>query len=245
MDATNAHIPGIDARKDHKPMFALTGVRKYFTKNGETIRALDGVDLEIDQGEFLAIQGPTGQGKSTLLSLLGCLDRPTDGRVVFEGEDLASLGENELADLRARAFGIVFQSFNLIPTLTAQENVEVALVPFGISAQERRDRAQQALAELGLADRCGHLPSELSGGQQQRVGIARALVKNPKVLLADEPTGNLDEQTRDEIVGTLEGLWKDRGLTLVVVTHDSNVAERAQRIAIITGGRVSFAAAEA
>jgi putative ABC transport system ATP-binding protein len=149
------------------------------------------------------------------------------------------LAESELAQLRAAEFGFVFQTFNLIPTLTAQENVETALVPAGLSAEERRSRALQALADLALDDRATHLPSELSGGQQQRVAIARALVKNPRVLLADEPTGNLDEQTRDEIVGLLENLWRDRGLTLIVVTHDSWVAGRAQRIAVIKGGRVN------
>lgn len=219
-------------------MYELSGVHKYFKKDGQMIRALDGVDLTIARGEFLAIQGPTGQGKSTLLSLLGGLDRPTAGKVVFEGHDLGVLRESELAQLRAEAFGFAFQTFNLIPTLSAQENVETALVPFRMPSKERQERAHRSLEEFGLGDRSTHLPSELSGGEQQRVAIARALVKNPKVLLADEPTGNLDEQTRDEIIGLLEGLWRSRGLTLVVVTHDSTVATRAQRIAVIAGGRV-------
>ncbi len=221
-------------------MYELTGIRKYFHRGAETVWALDGVDLDIADGEFLAIQGPTGQGKSTLLVLLGGLDRPTEGRIVFDGRDLGRLAELQLAELRAADFGFVFQSFNLIPTLTAQENVETALVPFHLSPDERRRRAHQALVDLGLEDRVGHLPSELSGGQQQRVAIARALVKDPKVLLADEPTGNLDEDTRDEIVGALEGLWRNRGLTLVLVTHDSWVARRAERIAVIKGGRVNY-----
>jgi len=221
-------------------MYELTGVRKLFDKNGQVVRALDGVDLTIAKGEFLAVQGPTGQGKSTLLLLLGGLDRPTEGHVLFESRDLGRLRESELAGLRAKEFGFVFQTFNLIPTLTAEENVEAALVPFGLAGIERRRRSGEALAELGLGDRGRHLPAELSGGQQQRVAIARALVKNPTVLLADEPTGNLDEDTRDEIVGLLEGLWRDRGLTLVVVTHDSSVARRAQRVAVIRGGRVSL-----
>lgn len=219
-------------------LYELSDIRKTFTKNGQIIRALDGVDLTIADGEFLAIQGPTGQGKSTLLSLLGGLDHPTSGRILFDGRDLGHLPERELAPLRARAFGFVFQTFNLLPTLSAQENVETALVPFHEAAQERRRQAREALEKLGLGDRIAHLPSELSGGEQQRVAIARALVKHPKVLLADEPTGNLDEQTRDEIVAVLEGLWRDGGLTLVVVTHDSTVARRAQRIAVIAGGRV-------
>ncbi|MGZ4413054.1 MAG: ABC transporter ATP-binding protein [Gaiellaceae bacterium] len=219
-------------------MYELTDVRKTFRRGDGTVQALDGVDLTIDSGEFLAVQGPTGQGKSTLLLLLGGLDRPSSGSVLFEGRDLAQLPEADLAGLRASEFGFVFQTFNLIPTLTAQENVETALVPAAVPTKERRDRALAMLEELGLADRAGHLPSELSGGQQQRVAIARALVKKPRVLLADEPTGNLDEGTRDEIIGLLEQLWQERGITLVVVTHDSAVAPRAGRLTVIENGRV-------
>ena len=223
---------------ERREMYELTGVRKTFRRGDATVQALDGVDLTIDSGEFLAVQGPTGQGKSTLLLLLGGLDRPSTGSVLFEGRNLAELPEDELAGLRASAFGFVFQTFNLIPTLTAQENVETALVPAAVPAQERHDLALSMLEELGLADRAGHLPSELSGGQQQRVAIARALVKEPRVLLADEPTGNLDEGTRDEIINLLEELWRDRGITLIVVTHDSAVAQRAGRRAVIENGRV-------
>ena len=234
---TNGTTPG--QRTGATDMYDLTAVRKFFERDGETIRALDGVDLTIAEGEWIAVQGPTGQGKSTLLQLLGGLDRPSAGTVVFEGRDLGRLSEGALAGFRAAAFGFVFQTFNLVPTLNAEENVEAALVPFHTPAPDRRRRARQALEELGLGDRASHLPSELSGGQQQRVAIARALVKDPKVLLADEPTGNLDEETRDDIVGLLEGLWRERSLTLVVVTHDSAVARRAERIAVIKGGRVS------
>ena len=223
-------------------MYELTDVRKTFRKGSDDVQALAGVDLTIDSGEFLAVQGPTGQGKSTLLLLLGGLDRPTSGSVMFEGRDLATLAEAELASLRATAFGFVFQTFNQIPTRTAQENVETALVPTGVAKKERRDQALAMLDELGLADRASHLPSELSGGQQQRVAIARALVKTPRVLLADEPTGNLDEQTRDEITTLLEQLWQERGLTLIVVTHDSAVARRAGRLAVIKNGRVQDSA---
>jgi putative ABC transport system ATP-binding protein len=220
-------------------MYQLDGVRKVFSKNGHLVPALEGVDLTIAEGEFLAVQGPTGQGKSTLLLLLGGLDRPTEGQVTFKGQDLGRLREHELARLRAKEFGFVFQTFNLIPTLTAHDNVEAALAPLGLRASERKRRAAAALDQLGLGDRANHLPAELSGGQQQRVAIARALVKNPNVLLADEPTGNLDEHTRDEIVALLGRLWRERGLTLVIVTHDSSVARRAQRIAVIREGRVS------
>jgi len=223
-------------------MYELTDVHKHFDRRGETVKALDGLDLTIDDGEFLAIQGPTGQGKSTLLLLLGGLDRPTSGRVVFDGRDLSALPERELSPLRATTFGFVFQTFNLIPTLTAQENVETALVASHLSVDERRGLAREMLDELGLGDRAAHLPSELSGGQQQRVAIARALVKEPLVLLADEPTGNLDEATRDEIVALLESLWRERGITLILVTHDSTVARRAERIAVIENGKIAVPA---
>jgi putative ABC transport system ATP-binding protein len=219
-------------------MYELTDVSKNFTRGATTIQALDGVDLSIRDGEFLAIQGPTGQGKSTLLLLLGGLDRASAGSVVFDQQNLGELRESELARLRATAFGFVFQTFNLIPTLTAQENVETALVGLGVAADERHSRARAMLEELGLADRSSHLPSELSGGQQQRVAIARALVKHPTVLLADEPTGNLDEGTRDDIIGLLETLWRERGLTLIIVTHDTAVARRAQRVVVIENGRL-------
>jgi len=221
-------------------MYELMEVRKTFKRGLTEVHGLDGVDLMVGEGEFLAVQGPTGQGKSTLLLLLGGLDRPTSGRVLFEGRDLAKLQEAELAPLRASAFGFVFQTFNLIPTLTAQENVETALVSGRVPVSERRALALKVLDDLGMADRAAHLPCELSGGQQQRVAIARALVKQPRVLLADEPTGNLDEQTRDEIVGLLEQLWRDRGITLVIVTHDSAVARRAQQRAVIENGRVKL-----
>lgn len=219
-------------------MYELSKVTKTYRKNGSRITALQDVDLSIAEGEFLAIQGPTGQGKTTLLQLLGALDRPTSGTVLFEGHDLATLREGQLTDLRAGSFGFVFQTFNLIPTLTAQENAETGLVPRGMAASARRARARAALAEVGLAERANHLPSELSGGEQQRVAIARALVCDPKVILADEPTGNLDEGTRDEIIGLLANLWADRRQTLVIVTHDSGIARRAPRTAWIHEGRL-------
>jgi putative ABC transport system ATP-binding protein len=221
-------------------MYKLTGVTKTYQKGRATVHALQDVDLVIEDGEFLAIQGPTGHGKTTLLLMLGGLDRPTSGVIEFDGQDLAQMRESRVTKVRATSIGFIFQTFNLIPTLSAQENVEAALVPLGISAGERRARALQALEGVGLGDRAKHLPSELSGGQQQRVAIARALVKQPKVLLADEPTGNLDEDTRDEIIGLLESLWRDRGLTLVLVTHDSSVARRAQRVALMRKGKLSI-----
>ncbi len=219
-------------------MYELSGVTKTYKKGSSRVTAISGIDLTIPDGQMVAIQGPTGGGKSTLLQLLGALERPDGGEVRLGGDDLAKLGDAKLADVRAHTIGFVFQAFNLIPTLTARENVETALVPFHTPARERRERAEAALASVGLADRSEHHPSELSGGQQQRVAIARALVKQPKVLLADEPTGNLDEETRDEVMELLEGLWRDQGLTLVIVTHDTAVAKRAERRLHLSGGKV-------
>ena len=221
-------------------MYALKGVTKDYPKGRETVHALRGVDLTIGDGEWLAIQGPTGHGKSTLLQLLGGLDRPTGGILDFDGRDLAKTREAQMVKIRAENIGFVFQTFNLIPTLSAQENVETALVPLGISGSERKARAAEALSSVGLDDRLRHLPTELSGGQQQRVAIARALVKEPKVLLADEPTGNLDEDTRDEIMGLMEKLWSDKGLTMVIVTHDSQIARRAQRLGTMKNGKITI-----
>jgi len=220
-------------------MYKLTNVTKDYAKGRETVHALRGVDLELADGEWLAVQGPTGHGKTTLLQILGGLDRPTSGSVDLDGRDLARLREAEMTKVRARSIGFVFQTFNLIPTLSAQENVETALVPLGVSGASRRARAAEALAQVGLEDRLRHLPGELSGGQQQRVAIARALVKEPTVLLADEPTGNLDEDTRDEIIGLLEKLWQDNGLTMVIVTHDSSIARRAQRLGTMRNGKLT------
>jgi putative ABC transport system ATP-binding protein len=221
-------------------MYELSGVTKNYPKGRSTVVALAGVDLHVEDGEWLAIQGPTGQGKTTLLQILGGLDRPTSGVVDFDGQNLAAMRESQVNRVRASSIGFIFQTFNLIPTLSAQENVETALVPLHVGSAQRKSRAARALADVGLADRARHLPSELSGGQQQRVAIARALVKEPTVLLADEPTGNLDEVTRDDIIGLLEKLWREQELTLVLVTHDSTVAARAQRIGQMRQGKLEF-----
>lgn len=220
-------------------MYELKNVTKTYDTARRKVTALSDVTLSIPDGQMLAIQGPTGGGKSTLLQMLGALEKPTKGSVALGTDVLSSMPDYKLAGIRAREIGFVFQGFNLIPTLTAQENVETALAPLGLPTSERRARAAQALADVGLADRATHRPAELSGGQQQRVAIARALVKNPDVLLADEPTGNLDEETRNEIMDLLEGLWRDKGLTLVVVTHDSAVAKRAERRIHIKQGTVT------
>ncbi|MGW4200258.1 ABC transporter ATP-binding protein [Streptomyces sp. NPDC004726] len=220
-------------------MYQLRNVTKSYTRGKGTVHALDDIDLTIGDGDRLVIQGPTGGGKSTLLQMLGGLDRPSSGEVVLDGTDLAKLSEARLTKVRSETIGFVFQSFNLIPTLTAQENVETALVPLGVKTKVRRERAAEALTSVGLGERLGHLPSEMSGGQQQRVAIARALVKQPKVLLADEPTGNLDEGMRDEIMEVLEQMWKEHGLTFVMVTHDTAIAKKAPRLATISKGRIT------
>ena len=222
-----------------KTVYSLKGVNKTFKSKRGPVSALNDVTLEITAGDMVSIQGPTGGGKSTLLQILGALDRPTSGDIEFDGDSIAKLGDNGLADLRADRIGFVFQNFNLIPTLTALENVQMALVPSQLSSAEATSRALEALESVGLAERANHLPSELSGGQQQRVAIARALVKQPEVLLADEPTGNLDEAMRDEIVAVLEKLWKDKGITLIIVTHDSAIARRANTHLRIEAGKVS------
>jgi putative ABC transport system ATP-binding protein len=215
-------------------------VTKDYQKGRGTVHALAGVDLVLEDRAWLAIQGPTGHGKSTLLQILGGLDRPTSGTVELGGQNLALMRESKVTKVRAASIGFIFQTFNLIPTLNALENVEVALVPLGAGSAQRRSRAAAALENVGLGERLHHLPSELSGGQQQRVAIARALVKEPQVLLADEPTGNLDEGTRDDIMKLLEKLWQDHSLTLVLVTHDSSVARRAQQVGIMRNGRLSI-----
>jgi len=221
-------------------MYQLTGVTKLYRKGRSTIPAVQDLDLTISDGEWLAVQGRTGHGKSTLLNLLGGLDRPTEGSIELDGTGLGALPEAKLTRLRAESIGFIFQTFNLIPTLSAAENVEAALIPLGVSGAGRRAKIAAALDSVGLADRANHLPTELSGGQQQRVAIARALVKEPTVVLADEPTGNLDEETRDDIIALLERLWRERGLTLVLVTHDTAIARRAQRTGVMTNGRLTI-----
>ena len=215
--------------------FELTAVAKFFTRGPSVIRALDGIDLEIAPGEFLALEGPSGSGKTTLLQLLGALDRPSSGTLVFEGHDLAELPDRQLAAIRLRSFGFVFQQFNLIPTLTALENVEAKLIPAGGTKQ----RALELLGEVDLTERAEHLPGQLSGGEQQRVGIARALSVDPRVVLADEPTGNLDTATGKEIIDLLAGLAAEHGSTVIVATHDATLAERAPRRVEIRDGRLA------
>jgi putative ABC transport system ATP-binding protein len=218
--------------------YELSGVGKAFGRGPIVINALQDVDLSIEPGEFVALEGPSGSGKTTLLQLLGALDRPSSGSVFFEGRHLAELRDGDLAELRLRSFGFIFQQFNLIPTLTALENVQAKLAPTGLSRVGSRQRAEALLAEVGLADRATHLPSHLSGGEQQRVAIARALSVEPRVILADEPTGNLDSSTGAEIIEMLAGLAAERGTTIIVATHDTGLAGRAQRRQAMRDGRL-------
>jgi putative ABC transport system ATP-binding protein len=218
--------------------YELSGVGKSFLRGSVVINAVSDVDLTVEPGELVALEGPSGSGKTTLLQLLGALDRTSAGTVLFEGRDLARLPDGALAELRLRSFGYVFQQFNLIPTLTAAENVQAKLAPAGLPDREVRERAEALLAEVGLADRATHLPSHLSGGEQQRVGIARALALEPHVILADEPTGNLDSQTGGDVIELLAGLAAQRGTTVIVATHDAGLAERAPRRLAMRDGRV-------
>ena len=221
------------------PLYELRGVARTFQRGGTVITAVDGIDLTIHAGEIVAFEGPSGSGKTTLLQLLGTLDRPSAGQVFFEGRDVNTLGDRDLAEIRLRALGFVFQTFNLIPTLTALENVEAKLAPAGVTDADLRSRSLALLAEVGLRDRADHLPGQLSGGEQQRVAIARALATEPRVVLADEPTGNLDTATGAEIVELLTRLSQEHGQTIVLVTHDADVAAKAQRVLRMQDGRLT------
>jgi putative ABC transport system ATP-binding protein len=220
------------------PIYSLRRVEKRYGEGASEVTAVASTNLEIGDGEYVALVGPSGSGKTTVLQLLGALDRPSSGDVLFEGVGLEGLRDNELARLRRTAIGFIFQQFNLIPTLTARQNVEVALAPSGVSGQERVRRADELLGQVGLAGRADHLPSQLSGGEQQRVAIARALANSPRVLLADEPTGNLDTATGEEVMDSVERLWREQGLTVVIVTHDRAIAERAERVVEMRDGRI-------
>jgi putative ABC transport system ATP-binding protein len=210
------------------PIIETTNLVKTYMLGKIPVNALRGVNLKVEKGDFLAIIGPSGSGKSTLLNLLGALDKPTSGKVLIEGVDISTLNDNGLADLRLR-IGFVFQFFNIIPRLTAKGNVELASSIVGLSKNERKKRAENLLETVGLKDRMNHKPSELSGGQRQRVAIARALANNPSFLLMDEPTGNIDSKTAKEIIGLVKGLNEEKGVTVIMITHDQNIASYAKR----------------
>jgi len=217
-------------------LIRLEQVTKTYRMGKVEVNALRGIDLEVLEGEFVAIMGASGSGKSTLMNIIGCLDVPTSGRYLLDGTDVAKLGDDQLATIRNRKIGFVFQSFNLIPRTTALHNVEMPLIYSG--ASRRRERSVAALEAVGLADRAGHSPTELSGGQQQRAAIARALVTDPAILLADEPTGNLDSASSVEIMNLLTRLNTDQGRTIVLITHEHDVAEFAQRVVELKDGSI-------
>jgi putative ABC transport system ATP-binding protein len=218
-------------------VIALTGVCRTFTVGGQEVRALDGIDLTVDAGQYLSIMGPSGSGKSTLLNILGLLDRPTSGRYLLDGQEVSGLSDDAQAALRLTRFGFVFQFFHLVPRMTAAENVALPLTLAGVDPEERRRRVAETLEAYGLADRARHRPAELSGGQRQRVAIARATIMGPRVILADEPTGNLDRHSGAQVIDLLEGLNRT-GIALVVVTHDPEVGARARRRIRMVDGRI-------
>jgi len=217
----------------------LEGIRKVYDTGEVKVEALRGVSLTVRRGEFLAVMGASGSGKSTLMNIIGCLDRPTAGTYLFDGDDVSRLNKEKLARIRNRKLGFVFQGFNLLKRHTALENVELPLLYSGISPRQRRERAVQMLRLLNLADRASHVPNQLSGGQQQRVAIARALVNQPQVILADEPTGNLDSRTSIEILAELQRLNREYGYTIIMVTHEHDVAAHASRLVTVRDGLIS------
>ncbi len=241
-DTEAQRAPSSAPEVPREPILRLTDVGKTYRSGSLTVEALRGVTLTVDEGDFVAIMGPSGSGKSTLMHILGCLDVPTTGAYRLAGEDVSAMRESQLADVRNRRIGFVFQQFNLLATMSAWRNVELPLVYAGLSRPERKARALASLARVGLADRVDHRPGELSGGQQQRVSVARALVTDPQLLLADEPTGNLDSASTEDVLALFDEL-NDQGRTIVIITHEQDVADRAHRSVQIRDGRFIDAAA--
>jgi putative ABC transport system ATP-binding protein len=233
--------PNISALRTYRTpgplVIDIADVTKLYHMGDETVHALRGVNVKVHRNEYLAVMGPSGSGKSTLMNMLGCLDTPTTGHYEFSGKDVSIMTDDELADIRNREIGFVFQTFNLLPRSTSLANVELPLIYAGIGPGERREKAVQALTNVGLGERMGHKPNELSGGQRQRVAIARALVNNPSIILADEPTGNLDSKTGEEIMLLLEDLYA-QGNTIIVVTHEEDIARHARRIVRLRDGLI-------
>lgn len=220
------------------PLMKLEHIFKIYRLGDNEIHALDNVSLSIEPGEFTAVVGQSGSGKSTLMNLLGCLDTPSGGRYLLEGQDIAGMKERQISEIRNRKIGFIFQSFNLIPTLSALENVELPLLYRGMDREKRRCLSEEALKQVGLSGRAGHFPGQMSGGQQQRVAIARAIAARPPVILADEPTGNLDSSSGKEIMSILRGLWQE-GRTVIIITHDSDVAAQAKRLIRVSDGKIT------
>src|SRR5687767_4312313 len=222
-----------------RPVIELDHIHKIYTMGDVEVHALRGVSLTIKEGEFVAIMGASGSGKSTTMNLIGCLDRPTRGNYILDGEDVSEMSKDERADIRCQKIGFVFQGFNLLPRTSALENVELPMLYAGVEAAERDRRANEALAAVGLAGREQNHPNQLSGGQQQRVAVARSLVNNPALILADEPTGNLDSRTSVEVMEIFQRLNRERRITLVLVTHEADIAQYAQRVVVFKDGKIS------
>ena len=225
-------------QKEVPSTIRLRGIRKLYRIGSETLAALDGIDLDIRRGEFAALMGPSGSGKSTLMNSLGCLDRPSEGSYMLDGAEVAGLDDDALAATRNKKIGFVFQNFNLLPRISALDNVALPLVYAGVGRRARTERAEEMLRAVGLADRGKHLPNELSGGQRQRVAIARALVNDPHIIMADEPTGNLDTKSTKEIMDIFEGMH-EKGHTIILVTHEPEIAMRASRQLLVRDGRIT------
>ncbi len=222
-----------------KTLISLQGLRKTYTIGTQVVHALDGLDLQIDRNEYVALMGPSGSGKSTLMNILGCLDSPTQGNYTLNQQDVAHLNEDQLAEIRNREIGFVFQTFNLLPRYTALENVALPLIYAGLNRESREERAKEVLTQVGLADRMSHRPNELSGGQRQRVAVARALVNRPSIILADEPTGNLDTATSMEIMALFQEI-QEAGNTVILVTHEEDIAACAKRVVRLRDGKLDL-----
>ena len=225
-------------RNDPGPFFQMRGVNKIYPMDDEQLHALKDVNLDVEQGEYLSVLGPSGSGKSTLMNIIGCLDVASSGRYILNGQEIEDLTEAELAHIRSQEIGFIFQNSQLLPRLTARKNVELPLIYAGVSPRERKKRAREMLTRVGLADRMHHYPNQLSGGQQQRVAIARALVGNPSILLADEPTGALDQKTGRQVMALFEELNRE-GRTVIMITHDMNIAAYAKRVVHIIDGELT------
>jgi putative ABC transport system ATP-binding protein len=232
------HAVAVEVFKSRMSLIKLDRIKKIYRTGDVELMALKGVSLEIDRGEFVAIMGASGSGKSTTMNILGCLDKPTEGQYLLDGQDVSNLSKDELADIRNRKIGFVFQGFNLLSRTSALENVELPMLYLGLKYNERMKRARQALALVGLSDRESNHPNQLSGGQQQRVAIARSLVNEPAIILADEPTGNLDSRTAVEVMEVFQYLNREKGITVVLVTHEHDIAQYTKRVIVFKDGRI-------